>query len=192
MHAFISEGVEAAVYETHHGGEYDATNVIANPIITIVTSLGMDHVRQLGPGIENIAWHKAGIFKCGADAFSAEQDDIPARVLRERAAEKDVPLKFVGDGEQLHEEHAKQLKPDVQRMNCTLALAAVKQFLKRRAPTTAGPILHEDITKGIQDFSWPGRFQTIEDGDMRWYLEGAHNEMSITKSAEWFNELAQT
>ncbi|KAK0383937.1 hypothetical protein NLU13_8028 [Sarocladium strictum] len=191
MHAFISEGVQAAVYETHHGGEYDATNVIENPVITIITSLGMDHVRQLGPGIENIAWHKAGIFKRGADAFSAAQDEAPARVLRERAAEKDVTLRFVADGELLDKQHASQLKPDVQRLNCTLALAAVNQFLKRTAPAAAGPVLHDDITKAIQDFSWPGRFQTIEDGDMKWYLEGAHNDMSITKSAEWFGELAQ-
>ena len=97
MHAFISEGVEAAVYETHHGGEYDATNVIQNPIVTIVTSLGMDHVRQLGPGIENIAWHKSGIFKRGANAFSSKQDEAPTKMLRQRAAEKDVKIEFVED-----------------------------------------------------------------------------------------------
>lgn len=191
MHAFISEGVEAVVYETHHGGEYDATNVIAKPIVTIVTSLGMDHVRQLGPGIENIAWHKAGIFKQGADAFSAEQDEIPAKVLRERAEERKVSLEFVQDDEVLEGEEADQLKPDIQRRNCALALTAVKRFLKRTAPAKAGPILQEDIRQGIEGFSWPGRFQLIEDGSKKWYLEGAHNEMSITKAAEWFTELAK-
>ena len=192
MHAFISEGVEAAVYETHHGGEYDATNVIQNPIVTIVTSLGMDHVRQLGPGIENIAWHKSGIFKRGANAFSSKQDEAPAQMLRQRAAEKDVKLEFVEDESGLEgTEEGAALKPDVQRMNCALALAAVKTFLKRTAPGKAGAVLPDDVNKGIKDFSWPGRFQTIDDGSMTWHLEGAHNEMSITKSAEWFNELAQ-
>jgi folylpolyglutamate synthase len=191
MHAFIREGVQAVVYETHHGGEYDATNVIAKPIVTIVTSLGMDHVRQLGPGIENIAWHKAGIFKQGADAFSAEQDDIPARVLRERAEERKVTLEFVQDDNVLAGEEADQLKPDIQRRNCALALTAVKQFLNRIAPSDAGPMLQEDIRKGVEGFSWPGRFQLVEDGNMRWFLEGAHNEMSITKAAEWFTELAK-
>ena len=55
FHAFIKEGVEAAVFETHHGGEYDATNVIEHPVATVITTLGMDHIQQLGPTIKDIA-----------------------------------------------------------------------------------------------------------------------------------------
>ncbi|KFY34291.1 hypothetical protein V495_08177, partial [Pseudogymnoascus sp. VKM F-4514 (FW-929)] len=74
LHAFIREGVGAVVLETHHGGEYDATNFVAKPVVTVVTPLGRDHVRQLGPGMKEIAWHKAGIFKEGAVAISAVQE----------------------------------------------------------------------------------------------------------------------
>ncbi|KAK7712119.1 Folylpolyglutamate synthetase [Diaporthe eres] len=93
FHAFISEGVQAAIIETHHGGEYDSTNVVDRPVATVVTSLGMDHIEQLGPTIGNIAWHKAGIFKHGAHAFSAPQDSATAiEVLRRRASDKGAKM----------------------------------------------------------------------------------------------------
>ncbi|KAK6824468.1 hypothetical protein RU639_005088 [Aspergillus parasiticus] len=95
FHTFIRENVDKAIFETHHGGEYDATNVIEKPVVTGITSLGMDHIAQLGHTIENIAWHKAGIFKPGAPAFSVPQDAGPTEVLRNRAAEEMVLLTFV-------------------------------------------------------------------------------------------------
>ena len=69
FHVFIREKVDVAIFETHNGGEYDATNVVMEPVVTAVTSLGMDHVDMLGPTIENIAWHKSGIFKPDAVAL---------------------------------------------------------------------------------------------------------------------------
>lgn len=55
FHTFIREETEAAIYERHDAGEYDATNVVQKPIVTGITSLGLDHIAQLGPSIENIA-----------------------------------------------------------------------------------------------------------------------------------------
>lgn len=44
FHAFIKESVDAAIYETHHGGEYDVTNIIGRPVVTAVTAIGLDHI----------------------------------------------------------------------------------------------------------------------------------------------------
>lgn len=82
FHTFIREDVDATILETHQGGEYDSTNVIENPLVTAITSIGIDHVKQLGPFVEKIAWHKAGIFKSGAPAFSAAQEAGIAEVLQ--------------------------------------------------------------------------------------------------------------
>jgi folylpolyglutamate synthase len=60
VHAFIKEGVDVTDYETHSGGEYDATNILKSTV-TGITTLGIDHVKALGPTLEDIAWHKAGI-----------------------------------------------------------------------------------------------------------------------------------
>ena len=187
FHAFIREGVEAAIFETHHGGEYDATNVIERPAVTVVTPLGMDHVEQLGPSLENIAWHKAGIFKSGAPAFSAPQEGVAAQVLRDRATAKGVDLEFVYQDSVLSDPSVR-LAPDVQRLNCSVALAAVRSFLKRRAPDGSATLTSDDIVRAISQFFWPGRFQLVVDGNCQWFLDGAHNEMSVSKAAEWFIE----
>lgn len=191
FHAFISEGVEAAIIETHHGGEYDSTNVTDRPVATVVTSLGMDHIEQLGPTIGNIAWHKAGIFKHGAHAFSAPQDSATAiEVLRRRASDRGVPLQFVSEDESLLPAGSPRLKPAVQMLNCSVALAAARHFLRRTTPKDSsgeGCVLNEDdIKRAVEGFSWPGRFQLVFEGHHEWYLDSAHNEMSVSKASEWF------
>lgn len=191
LHAFIKENVEATIIETHHGGEYDATNVIEHPLATVITSLGMDHVKQLGPTLENIAWHKAGIFKAGSSGFSSPQDPSAAAVLWSRAAEKGTTLAFVENDQSLPE-NALQLKPDVQRINCSVALAAVRHFLDVKAPRHCPKFSSSDILFGLSQFCWPGRFQVLIHGKFRWYLDGAHNEMSVIKAAEWFIECTGT
>lgn len=183
IHTFLREGVDAAIIETHHGGEYDATNVVERPVVTAVTSLGLDHVSQLGPSLENIAWHKAGIFKHGASAFSVAEEPHVAEVLKTRAASKQVDLVFTEVESFPHEDAT--LEPAVQRLNCGLALAVVRSFIRQKDPGNKRLNPH-DVTKGISRFSWPGRFQTIYDGQNTWYLDGAHNVMSVTHAARWF------
>lgn len=187
VHAFIREGTDVAIYETHNGGEYDATNVIQKPVVTGVTTIGMDHVEQLGPSIENIAWHKAGIFKHGSPAFSTLQEPAAATVLQQRANEKNAALQFIGVDPTLPR-NALALKPEVQRTNCSLAIALASTFLKVKTPQHCCILTSQDILQGIEQFSWPGRFHHIVDGNHQWFLDGAHNELSIQKSAQWFVE----
>jgi len=187
LHTFIREEVQATVYETHHGGEYDATNVIREPIVTGITSIGMDHIAQLGPTIENIAWHKAGIFKSRIPAFSAPQDPAAFAVLRARAEEKGVELKFVDTDPSLPIS-SQALQAPVQRLNCSLALALVRTFLERKTSIGNHDLTQQDVTQGIEEFSWPGRFEIIKDGSNKWFLDGAHNELSIKQAAEWFSK----
>lgn len=183
FHTFIRERVQAAIFETHHGGEYDATNVIPQPVVTAITSLGMDHVAQLGPTIEDIAWHKSGIFKPGVPAFSAPQDPGPVSVMRRRAEAKNVPLKFVPINERLPE-NKKVLAVPVQRINCSLAWEVARCFLQAKAPNC---VVDDDlIREGVENFSWPGRFEIIQDGQIRWFLDGAHNPLSLRQAARWF------
>ncbi|KAL8856796.1 MAG: hypothetical protein Q9178_006633 [Gyalolechia marmorata] len=186
IHTFIREGIDVAIYETHNGGEYDATNVIQKPVVTGVTTIGMDHVEQLGPKIENIAWHKAGIFKHGSPAFSSFQEPAAATVLQQRANEKNVELQFIGVNPTLPN-NTLALKPEVQRTNCSLAIALASTFLKVKAPQDSC-LASQDILQGIEQFSWPGRFHHIVDGNHQWFLDGAHNELSIQKAAQWFVE----
>ncbi|KAH8754628.1 folylpolyglutamate synthase [Diaporthe sp. PMI_573] len=183
FHTFLREDVDVAIYETHHGGEYDATNVVENPVVTAITSIGVDHILDLGPTIENIAWHKAGIFKRGAAAISVPQEQNVSVILQDRADEKQVSLHFVSDDHNLPGD----FESDVQRLNCSLARAISDEFLRRAAPDGQPRRLsQQDITDGIRQFNWPGRFQFVKDGNITWLLDGAHNELSITKATDWF------
>ncbi|OAX83406.1 hypothetical protein ACJ72_02226 [Emergomyces africanus] len=184
FHTFVKEKVDAAIFETHHGGEYDATNVIPNPVVTGITSLGMDHISQLGPTIEDIAWHKAGIFKSGTPAFSVLQEPRAGAILSKRAAEKGVNLTFISTSDALPDSGG-VLGIPVQRLNCSLACEIARAFLKLKAPDHTFEL--DDISCGIESFSWAGRFEMIDHGTSRWFLDGAHNLMSLEQAAEWFS-----
>ncbi|EPE27451.1 MurD-like peptide ligase, catalytic [Glarea lozoyensis ATCC 20868] len=189
IHTFIREGVDAAIFETHHGGEYDSTNVFEKPVVTAVTTLGLDHVKQLGSSLQSIAWHKAGIFKSGAMAFSSPQESEGANMLSKRASDIGVKLEFV-DREPSLTDHPMQLEPDVQRTNCSLALAIVRAFLCKTTNSNT-QLSSSDINQGIENFSWPGRFQMIVQDQFHWFLDGAHNEMSVVIAAEWFLDISK-
>ena len=190
IHAFIGERVDAAVFETHHGGEYDATNIIERSVVSGITPIGMDHIAQLGPTIENIAWHKAGVFRRGALAFSTPQVPEVVEILNRRAKEKESTLEYVVDINPLLPENAPALRPEVQRVNASLALALCNGFLRSKLP--GGPSLTlPDIVGGVERFFWPGRYQQIVDGTYQWFLDGAHNDLSVQKAAEWFAEVAR-
>jgi folylpolyglutamate synthase len=186
FHVFIKEKVDVAIYETHLGGEFDATNIIRTPLVTAVTPVAMDHVSLLGPTIQDIAWHKAGIFKLGSLAFSTLQEPEVATVLDQRAAKRGVMLEYVSVDPALPT-NAAALKPKVQRINCSLALAVVRAWLSVKAPKGQGS-MEEHITRGIEQFSWPGRYQQINERHCQWFLDGAHNELSLRYAVEWFAE----
>ena len=191
VHAFIRENVDAAVYETHNGGKYDATNIFLKPIVTGISTIGMDHVEQLGPSIENIAWHKAGILKPGRPTFSAPQEPLAATVLKRQASERNTPLETV-DVDPSLPVGASALRPQVQKINASLALALTRTFLNEKAPAASRDLTGQDIHLGLQQFFWIGRFQHLNQGRHQWFLDGAHNELSVRNAAEWFAEtLAQ-
>ncbi|MCJ1314214.1 hypothetical protein MMC25_007894, partial [Agyrium rufum] len=189
VHAFIRERVDVAIYETHNGGEFDATNIFSQPAATGIATIGMDHLAQLGPTIENIAWHKAGIFRKGSPAFSTRQIPAAATVLERRAAEKETTLEFI-DIDLIIPADAATLETDVQKLNSSLALALTNAFLQQRAPSAYGGLTPEDIKSGVEEFFWPGRFHQIDEGNHQWFLDGAHNDLSILKAAQWFSAIS--
>ncbi|KAL4732852.1 putative tetrahydrofolylpolyglutamate synthase [Aspergillus similis] len=183
FHTFIKEEIEAAIFEVHHGGEYDATNVIQNPVVTGITSLGMDHVAQLGPTIESIAWHKAGIFKSGAPSFSVPQEPGCAEVMRKRALDRGTALTFVSANDGLPSV-GRLLSVPVQQLNCSLALELTKAFVKAKAADHT--ISDQDVYDGVKNFSLAGRFKIIDERKLRWFVDGAHNILGLEQVAEWY------
>ncbi len=91
---FSRHAVDRAIIETGLGGRLDSTNVLEHPLATVITSIGFDHMAQLGPTLEAIAAEKAGIFKSGVPAVVNVARDLEP-VFKRRAAEVHAPLHFV-------------------------------------------------------------------------------------------------
>lgn len=83
---FLAREVEIAVLEVGLGGRLDSTN-LCRPIVSVITSISLDHVRQLGGTLSAIAMEKAGIIKPGTPVVSGVTDPEPAEVIERRAAE---------------------------------------------------------------------------------------------------------
>ena len=109
-------------------------------------------------------------------------------MLRKRADEKGLALDFVEVCSDLPA-NAPQPQPECQLLNFSLARVVTASFLQQRALSGDGILSLDDIIEGIQAFTWPGRFQSMSDGKLLWFLDGAHNEFSLRKCAQWFAQM---
>jgi folylpolyglutamate synthase len=185
FHVFISEKVDVGIYETHLGAEYDATNIVVKPIATAVTTIADDHMHLLGPTIEDIAWHKSGIFKEEVPAFSSPQTTLVEKVLRERAADRNTTLDIVTLNHTLEGKTYLGL-PNVQKTNCSLALALVNAYIRAKISIVQQPISATELLASCQNPIWPGRFQHICKDNLQLYIDGAHNASGISHAVEWY------
>ena len=187
FHVFLKEGIRAAIYEVGIGGEYDSTNVIQAPTATGVTSLGIDHTLILGNTIEEIAWNKGGIFKKSAKALTIPQPESALKVLREKAEAKHTKLEVLERHPQLAH-ITLGLPAKFQELNATLAISLAQEHLNKLGANipTINP-LPEKFVKGLETATWPGRCQTLLDGKVSWYLDGAHTQESIKEAGIWFS-----
>ena len=88
---FANQDLDVVVVEVGMGGRLDATNVV-DPVITAITSIGMDHMDQLGGDLGSIAGEKAGIIKAGRPLVTGAMDIEALRVVRAIAHDKGAPL----------------------------------------------------------------------------------------------------
>lgn len=190
IYIFIKEGVEMAIFETGIGGENDSTNIVDHPTVTGITTLGLDHMKVLGGNIGSIAWHKAGIFKTGAPAFTVEQDTAALEVLQQRSCEKRIAGDLNIVSEHLVEQYGVTVTPNLpyQKSNASLAIALCEACLRAVDPNFG---MTTDIAFSLEQTKLPGRNEVYREGQRTWLLSTAHNEMSIKESSSWFKEILE-
>lgn len=196
FHVFMCEGVDTAVIECGIGGEHDSTNIIVSPVATAITSLGLDHIDVLGNSLSDIAWHKAGIFKSGAAAFTVPQSEEAMEVIHKRASEKGVSLAVVNRCPEIHSVKL-GLAADFQKSNASLAIAAAAAGLRalgnkgvpNPAKINSSP-LPEEFRRGLEQVQWPGRCEIRREAfsKIAWCIDGAHTIDSIEVAGRWFAE----
>jgi dihydrofolate synthase/folylpolyglutamate synthase len=193
---FAEQAVDIAVVEVGLGGRLDCTNVIT-PLVSVVTSIDLDHTRILGKDVKSIAREKAGIFKAGVPALAFEPQPEVEAVFREVAAQVGAPLMIVNKDIEFSSrfcttpdlgahtrvcfytrttrlEHLPVPLPgEHQAANCGLALAAI-DVLK-----SAGFSCPDDkISLGLMATKIRGRMELIAERP-RVLVDGAHNPASV-------------
>ncbi len=211
--AFSEVPADFLILEFGMGGRLDATNVVENTILSIITPVDLDHCEFLGNNIRDIAHEKAGIMK----------ENIPC-----------VITKQTNEGLEVLEYHAKLLKSPVYRMNKEFGCQEINEsneFLfyhldqngettniqRYPRPSLIGPhqienasgaiaaieilnaknhceVFYEDICDGIKSTYWPARIEPIKKGkivdmlpnsDWELFLDGAHNPHGAGALARW-------
>ena len=188
---FARHPADILLLEVGLGGRLDATNVIENPLASVVTRISVDHTDFLGDSIETIATEKAGILKRGVPAVIASQHRVALAALERQAGRLGVPLKIAGADWTATEERGRLVYQDESGLldlpaprlygrhqfeNAGLAIAVlrtVRQFAISGAAFEAG------MTKA----EWPARLQRLSQGQLtelvpsgsELWLDGGHN-----------------
>ncbi len=172
---FARRKVDAAVIEVGMGGRLDATNVV-QPEVAVITSIGLDHVEQLGDNVAKIAREKAGIVKAGRPVVIGRLPAEAEQVIREVARAASAPVLSVREifGEDLAAYPLVSLEGDYQRWNAATATLAVR-LLARGQPERFGRLDDAAIARGLQKVTWPGRWQRTSVGGRPVILDSSHN-----------------
>jgi dihydrofolate synthase / folylpolyglutamate synthase len=153
---FKNEAVDIAIIETGLGGRLDATNVV-DPLISVITSIGLDHIDILGDTIEQIAGEKAGIIKQNRPVVIGRVPDSAADVLTRTASARNAPVLSVQErfGEALDNYPHTNLSGSFQRWNAATAITTCKHLEKWF------PGILEISNAALLQVDWPGRWQRI-------------------------------
>ena len=190
---FASEQVDVAIMEVGMGGLLDSTNV-CQPILTGITTIGLDHVALLGDTLEAIAEQKAGIIKQAIPLVTGRIAPEALAVIDRIAEEKDAPrLAYGKDYQVSHQESVVMgeifdytssarrgrfqtgLLGLHQIENAGMAIALLDAFCKEDGRELASNDL---IVQALEETRWPGRLEVVS-RDPLMILDGAHNPHAI-------------
>lgn len=186
---FAKEKVEVAVLETGLGGRLDATNVIEEPLLTVITSISLEHTEYLGDTIEEIAEEKAGIIKEGVPVLFDGSNQVAAEVIRRKAVEMRAPYyEITPEQLEICKITGKNIDfsftsryddvilitipfvAEYQVMNMALAFMALKIL------SVEFNLTQKQITEALGKVKWTGRMQMVQP---EVYFDGAHNTAGI-------------
>lgn len=191
---FREQSCDIIIMETGLGGTFDPTNVVAAPVCSVITNIGLDHCAILGDTIAKIAAAKAGIIKPGRDVCVYPVCPEAENVITQFALRASAPIHFT-DKDELKElppvsgyehfsyrgqEYVLSLRGKHQQYNAATAweaLAVINQ--------NGFYISDRDIADGMKTVNWPGRLEVLNKSPLVYY-DGGHNPQCVQAIAEWF------
>lgn len=187
---FAAERPDVVILEVGIGGLYDSTNVIENPDVAVIVTVGYDHMQFLGDTLTEIATIKAGIIKDQTPVVIGQLPPEAQTVITSTAQEKQSPLYELGVDFQAQAKDSHQLAQiveyeglaindrqfqlglagDYQVHNVGVALTVVQLWLQKHQ----GVIDPDNIAEGLLRAHWPGRMEVVNQEPLM-ILDGAHN-----------------
>ena len=195
---FARHKCDIVVLEVGMGGELDSTNIIDVPEAAVIMAMGLDHVKELGPTMADIARAKAGIIKEGGDVViyggNPEADPVFEEVCAQRSAKLHkadfsaiVPGPFGLDGQSFSYGAWKDLQIPLvgvyQMRNAAVVLETV-QVLRGKG----WHISDAAVASGLKNTRWPALFEVLR-RDPVFIVDGGHNPHGIRATAESLQRL---
>ncbi len=188
---FAEHPADVVLLEVGLGGRLDSTNVIAQPIASVLAPISMDHTEFLGDNLAAIAGEKAAITKPGVPVICAEQQPEAMRVIEAQARRMRAPLFAAGEGWHINIECGRLVYQDERGLmdlaaprlfgrhqfdNAGLAIATLRAIEKFKVGNAA-------FEAGIVNAEWPARMQRLASGPLlslgpqgcEIWLDGGHN-----------------
>ncbi len=205
LQIFADIPADILVLEVGLGGRLDATNVVSDPLVAVITPIAIDHERFLGDTIAEIAGEKAGIIKAGRPAIIGPQPDEALAVFERIAAALQAPLAIANRDWQAYPERGRLVYQDHdglldlppprligrhQFANAGTAIAALR-YAGLNLPSAA-------LEQGLQNADWPARMQRLTSGRLidpvkdrigEVWLDGGHNAGAAAAIAEVMADL---
>lgn len=180
---FAEESVDFAVIEVGMGGRNDATN-ICTPCLTVLTNVALDHTKELGETLEEIAREKAGIIKREVPLIVGKM--VPETlsrvrpVIEEIAVRQNAPVAWAGTHfpEALGPEIELGMPGEHQRANAAIVC---------KAATILDPVTPENLWNGLKKAKLPGRLEVVSENPTV-ILDAAHTPDSMAYTVQWVHE----
>lgn len=195
---FYEKKVDFVILEVGLGGALDATNVINQSLVSVLTKIAVDHKDFLGDTLEAIALQKAGIIKANGLVVAPEQDEVVMKVINETCRHQEAELEWMSptrikevvvneEGTTFEVEgmdYKLQMIGSHQAYNCALALKVVEVLRERKAIA----VTNEQIQQGVYKAKWPGRWERMLTCP-NVFIDGAHNVDGIKSLAQTMDQL---
>ena len=170
---FVRRRVDVALVEVGLGGRFDSTNV-CRPRVSIIATVGLDHMAQLGNTVEEIAFQKAGIIKRGVPVICGVEEPAARRVIEDVAREVNAEIRTPSDN-----------------MPYRLGLLGRHQIENAKLVVATAEVLNSQglsisnaaLGTGLAKVRWPGRIELVS-RNPHVILDCAHNVPSALALAE--------
>lgn len=205
---FAKKPLDYVIYETGLGGRLDATNILT-PLVSVITSIGLEHTQYLGNTVREIAWEKSGIIKEGVPVVYNTGDEEADIVVASQAELMHAKAINVAKTEYIINEftdktidfsvYNRYYKYDnlilpaggaayqVDNAMTAIFVCSTLESLRRRMPAEGSmpAVPQETIQKSFDRFFWSGRMERLHTNIV---LDGAHNPDAIERFVESVNQ----